>query len=202
MNKTLGMAIVVSFVIVSQGRGDSFDSIKKELSEADCVRIEFLSVLESKVFETVDTMPGTAHIAEAGSYRIQLGPDWFLYDGTDLYSYSFDNNQVTIEKVPPERALNEEISFLTRLDEFYKSYILTPGSRYRLIKQKSNDTNIPDSMIVMIDAKKKVIERVEYLDENSDRNVIHIISQNTKAACKSDQFKADISDSCDVVRIN
>jgi len=59
-------------------QADPLEELKKNMSEADCSRFEFISILESEIFDSVDSTLGSALIASDGRYRVTIGPDEYL----------------------------------------------------------------------------------------------------------------------------
>jgi len=191
--------------LAAVGRGedaDRFDKIKERLSRAGCARFQFLSVIESDVFDRSDTMTGDACISADGRYLVNLGMDQYLYDLRCLFSYSGDNNQVTIEHVSPEDTFGDEISFLTRLDELYETYPSMTNLCYRLVKRKPQRQNIPDSMILCIRADTLKLDRIEYYDLNEELNRILFLRQEISAACDDSLFIPIYPDSVEYIRLD
>lgn len=195
------MATVVTILGPSLGLADSFDTIKSDLRKSPCVAITFTSIIESSVFETVDTSAGKADFGRGGTYRVELGHDLYLFDGADLYSYSRENQQVTIERVEKDEQLGSEVSFVTRLDEIYRTTVLRPDSSYRLVKKTNGNANVPDSMTVTIDKKARMIRYIDYLDINEERTRIVFLEQTLGDRCDSSLFKPDFPDSVERIRL-
>ena len=122
------MLLLCLAAYATSARGDSFDQIKQSMAEAGCNLFEFLSIVESDIFDVVDTTVGRAVIARDGRYSIEIGTDHYLYDLEFLYNYSRVHNQVTVERPNPDLILGEEVSFITRLDEFYRSFVVESES--------------------------------------------------------------------------
>jgi outer membrane lipoprotein-sorting protein len=169
---------------------DAFIATKQKLASAECVQIAFRSYVRSDVFETVDTLDGKAYIASDNRYRIQLGSDEYLYDKTSLYSYSKENNQVTIQKGDTLNSSNE-IQLLTRLDELYESSVITPNEQYRLTKKAGVSDNMPDSVVMTINPAKATVKRLEYTNENGDHTRIDITEQKLLSSCDAKKFLPD-----------
>ena len=180
---------------------DCFDSIKAELAEAVCTRFAFLSIIESEVFDQVDSMEGTAYIARDGRFNLVLGADRYLFDGNNLYSYSAENNQVIIEKVEEKKALSKEISFITRLDELYQTQVIKADSLYRLEKKAGVKVGVPDSLTVSVVRYALRLDRLEYYDINDERNVVVILNQQLDTICREREFEPDFPDSVEKVRL-
>ncbi|HWR83854.1 MAG TPA: outer membrane lipoprotein carrier protein LolA [Candidatus Deferrimicrobium sp.] len=180
---------------------DSFDKIKRELSQAACARFEFVSVIESEVFETADSAFGRAYIARDGRFLVTLGSDIYLNDGRCLYSYSAENNQVIMETKADSAEPIREISFLTRLDAIYTTFPVRSGETYRLLKKPGQDSQTPDSLTVFIDRRTRRLERLEYFDINDERTIIHIRSQQSDDSCDDKRFTPDFPESAERIRL-
>ncbi len=179
----------------------SFNDTKRNLADNDCTYFEFLSTVDSKIFNVIDSAHGTGYIAQDGRYVIEIGPDIFLYNGDSLYSYIWENNQLIIEKPDSSNPVASEISFVMKLDEWYDSKSLKEKNRFSLMKKKGLEGDIPDSMIITIDEKSAVIKSIEYFDINGDLNRILILEQRADSTCQDSNFKLDIPDTVEKIRI-
>ena len=190
---------------VDSGNGrDPFDEIKQQLAQADCCYFEFISILQSEIFEIADSAAGSAYIAGDGRYDVKVGNDRYLYDKNFLYSYSPENNQVVIERLPPDAAANREITFITRLDEFYRTQVTRPGYSYRLYRRSSgreDSDEMPDSLEIFLVPDSTRLQRLEYLDINQERNVIVILSLSLDSVCDDNRFEPTFPDSVEKIRL-
>jgi hypothetical protein len=180
---------------------DSFEKIKASMAEAACNRFEFLSIIESDVFDSVDTTAGNAYIARDGRYSIEIGTDRYLYDLEFLYSYSQTHAQATIEKADPHVALSEEVSYITRLDEFYRTFVVRRNSEYRLVKIDSTIRTMPDSMQLVLNRDGTGLTRIEYFDSNEDLNRIVFLSHEVLRECDEAVFEAVFPDSVETIKL-
>ncbi len=180
---------------------DRFGAIKEQLAQAACTRFEFVSIIESEIFDVTDSATGTAYIARDGRFNVTLGEDRYLFDLSFMYSYSAENNQVVIEKVSDKEGVSREISFITRLDELYETHTIQPGKSYRLLKRPGEKGDIPDSLTIFIAPDSLQLERLEYLDINEERNVIVILKQQTGKDCDDEQFEPAFPDSVERIRL-
>lgn len=189
-------------VAESKSNTDAFERIKTSMSQAGCVEFDFLLTVESSVFEQTDSSLGTAILAADGRYRMAIGPDLFLFDGDNLYSYSEPNNQVVIETPADADEIGREISFITNLDRWYQTRTIKRNYQYSLARKNSvgDASDLPDSMTVYISEKPEQLDSLVFLDINEDRNVVFFISQSLNDSCGSNSFVPDFPDSADVVR--
>jgi len=199
-HKPILTAILLLAVSVLAG-ANLFDKIKKELSEAECVHFTFLNIIESDIFDSVDSTNGEAWLAGDGRYLIKLDSDEYMFDGSDLYSYSRAQNQVTVEALDTADAQTGQISFIRRLDEWFKTDIIEPDLRFRLTLREGVEGDLPDTMYIEIDKNKSRIKSIEYLDLNEENNRIIIDSQNTSDSCPEQLFAPNYPDSVELIRL-
>jgi outer membrane lipoprotein-sorting protein len=178
-----------------------FKSAKKKLNTADCSYFEFLTTIESQIFDVIDSAYGQAYIARDGRYVIRLGPDVYLFDGDTLYTYFWENNQVIIESPDSSDLVASEISFVVKLDEWYDSKPVKQKNSWQLNKKKDVEGDIPDSMIITVDPENSDIKNIEYFDINEDLNRIQIIKQKTDSLCSDKEFLPEFPDSVERVRL-
>jgi hypothetical protein len=193
-------AICFSCFSMTEG-ADRFERIKADLSTATCTRFEFLSIIESDVFDQTDSVYGMAYVAHDGRFNVVVGDDRYLFTGADLYSYSAENNQVVIERAADTEAVSREISFITRLDEYYKTQVRKPDNHYHLVKRDSVSGNVPDSVDVFLSRQELRLDRLEYFDVNDERNLILLLKQESDTTCRTDEFEPSFPDSVEKVRL-
>lgn len=195
-------ALALAFTVAAApATADNFDKIKTMMAAAACNHFEFLSVLESEIFNSVDTIPGSAVIASDGRYAIDIGEDQYLYDLEFLYSYSRYHAQVTVEQVAASASLSEEISYITRLDEYYRTFVVESGRRYRLLKTDSTTGQVPDSLNLFLTPDGQKLDRIEFFDENEDFNRILFLSHRMLSECEETAFRTNFPDSVEVIKL-
>ena len=179
---------------------DGFEKLKAKLAGAKCVRFDFLSILESDIFEGVDTTLGTAYLAADGRYFVTLGEDEYLYNLKLLYSYSKVNNQVTVEKM--DDRTGEEVVFVMQLDSLYNSTPIKKNFEYHLVKKDSVfESNIPDSMLLFMDPDRLVLQKIEYYDVNEELNRVVFLKQVLEPACDESRFQPQFPDSVEIIKL-
>ncbi|UCC45534.1 MAG: hypothetical protein JSU65_06350 [Candidatus Zixiibacteriota bacterium] len=196
---TLGLYIMIAAHQVHAD--DMFSRIKTRLAEADCIRFEFLSVLESEVFDAVDTAKGNVVIAADSRYCLDLGRDQYIFDGRLLYSFSRENNQVTVEAAASGEAQEESVSFVKRIDEFYSSTMVVPDERYRLIRLSEKHRELPDTVVAFVDPQSESLARLEYYDVNGDLNRIIFTAEEILPTCSDSAFVPSYPDSVEIIKL-
>ena len=190
----LGIAAVPS-------EDDPLIGILDQMDSAACCQFEFLSILESEVFASVDSASGLAYIARDGRYRVSIGQDLYLQTEDELYSYSRENNQVTVEKVGDRTGRQEEIPFITRLDEFYDIVPVTIGEEYDLTLAVGEESTLPEQMRLFIDTGTMCLRSLEFRDVNDDLNRIEFIAHSSFDTCDSSLLSPHFPDSVQVIRL-
>jgi outer membrane lipoprotein-sorting protein len=180
---------------------DVLTGIRKSLADADCCRFVFNSIVHSDIFDSVDSALGVAYIAADGRYRVSIGDDVYFYDGTLLRSYSNSHNQLTIEKPAPHEAYSAEVSFITRLDQYYSIEPTRQNREYRLKLLSPDDSELPDSMTVRVRRNPDRLDRIEYYDINEVLKLIEFLRQQTLVQCEADSLSASFPDSVDVIKL-
>jgi hypothetical protein len=202
MTKSI-LALIASILAAagSFGQGDPFASVKTAMSRAACCRYEFLSIVESSVFETVDTTRGTALIAADGRYHILIGTDEYLRTSERLYSYSRTENQLTVEAIVPGNGPQESVSFVTRFDAFYSTKMRTPRRQYFLKRTDTAAVDLPDSLTVIMAEGQPRLDRLVYFDVNDDRNQIVFGKCEYLDKCDEKALAPHFPDSAEVINI-
>ncbi len=178
---------------------DSYDKIKEKLKNSQCMHYQIIAVVKSDIFETVDSTYGEVHISKNGRYNITLGEESYLYDLKNYYTYVVANNQVIVEK--GDGNSNDDILFITKLDEFYKSHILIPDLEYRLKKKENIIGDFPDSLIIKTDKKSHEMKEISYYDINDELNRIIFLKQSYNSFCEDSLFIPNYPDSVERVKL-
>lgn len=187
--------------ISAEKKADPMDRLTEELRSAGCISIDFVSIVTSDIFESVDSVSGTANLARDGRFHVRLGDDWFVQDSASLTSYNSNQHQVTIEQRPPDSSHAHEVTFLTRLDQWFDSRILQSQKQYHLRRKRTAPASLPDSLSVWLSNDRKRLERFTFRDENGDVHTIVIQQMHLSATCKTGQFLPAIPAGADIVRL-
>lgn len=198
----LALFLMLSMALTGPTGGLSDDDplqlVMDEMAAAECCRFDFISILESDVFDTIDTTVGTALIASDSRYDILLGPDRYLRTGEILYSYSGENEQVTLERVGGSSAQDETIRFITQLDRYY--LIHPEDGHYRLVSKPESESNLPAKITLTL-TESGELGRLEYIDDNGDTNWIVINESLFRLACDSTAFAPDFPESTELIKL-
>lgn len=195
------IALALLIFGISIAHAEPFEDIKADLAAAEQVRIDFLSLIESSVFETVDSFPGVAYICSDGRYFMHIGSDEYLFDGEDLYSYSADNNQVTVESMTAGDPTGDQVTFISRLDDYFETTNLSEPGQYLLVRKETSSDVLPDSMTVFLDSKLVRLSQISYYDINEELNRIILDTISYLDKCDSTLYVPAFPDSVETVRL-
>jgi hypothetical protein len=184
----------------SLAQKDSFEQIKAAMAGAACCHFEFISIIESEVFESVDSTNCSAMLAADGRYFMRIGSDEYLRTSDRLYSYSRDENQVTVEMFDTAGMTDETVSFITRFDKYYRTMPRKPGREYFLVKLDSAGS-LPDSVTVLVSGKKPQLESLAYRSDNADFNRIVFLSRENQATCDERLLTPHFPDTVEVIEL-
>ncbi|MEE8577468.1 MAG: hypothetical protein V3T31_09450, partial [candidate division Zixibacteria bacterium] len=197
--------LLVSMLSIVSGNTlakDKLEAIKDRLSSAVCTEIEFISIIESEIFDQSDSLFGDLLIAKNGSYRVTLGSDQYWFHSGLLYSYSGGQGQVTVESIDENDQSHSQISFITRLDKYYETKVLKRDQSFRLTLHSREEPSLPDSVILSLAGDSETIERLEYFDINDELNRFVILKMKTMSECDDKRFVPDYPDSTEVIKLN
>jgi len=195
---SLALLLVQSNMVRTES--DALEAVKSKFSSGDCTYFEFANIIESKIFGVIDTIHGSAYIAQDGRYKIEIGSDVFLYDGSLLYTYFLETNQLLIEKPDSGKLVSDEISFVIKLDEWYDSKANSKNS-YALKKKEGVEGDIPDSLELITNIADSTIVEIRYIDINEDLNRVKFLKQKTDSSCSAKGFEQDFPDSVEKVKL-
>ena len=201
MTKVLISVAVLACSAAAFASDDRFEGAKQDLARAACVQVQFLSVLESDVFDVVDSVPGTAIIAADGRFAVSVGSEEYLYDNERLYTYSAQTDQVIIEKPSGDLFVGNEIALVTRLDRYYRTAPVAAGREYRLTRTDTTGTQLPDELTVLLRPDSSAIEAFLYRDINGDLNRVVLLRQNLSEACADSAFIPAFPESAERIKL-
>ncbi len=199
---TLFLGLTLGSLTLGSDAG-RFGEIISQLHNAGCLYLEYVTTIESDIFNTIDTAAGNAYFADDGRFHVTIGGDEYIYDSQLLYSYNRENNQVTIEHPPDSEAAAGEMLFVTHLDDFYTVDVVRPDKEYRLYKKDdiSTGNDIPDSLVVFLSADASRLRRIVFYDINEDLNTIQFLSQQVNDSCPDSVFIPVFPDSVERVKL-
>ena len=132
---------------------------------------------------------------------MNVGTEEYLYDGTLLQTYSSQTNQVIIEAPAGDLFVGSEIALITRLDDYYRTTPVKPGSEYSLAKTDTSDTQLPAQITVLLKTATGGIDALVYDDINGDRNRVVFLKERLSDTCPDNSFVPNFPKSAERIRL-
>lgn len=199
MRKLLPCLLILLWAGAAAGN-DPLERLKMLWSSAGCLEISFMSIVESDIFSTVDTVLGTARIAPDGRYAITLGNDNYLFDGQAHYSFSLETNQIIIRTGATASEL-PQIQLFANLDSLYATEPPKTKHLYRLTLRTNMGDDLPNPLELELTADGKRLKQLRFRDVNEDTNRILIDSLKLFDTCGDSWFIPDFPDSAEIVKL-
>jgi len=178
---------------------DKFKEIKDRYSFAGIVSFNIVIIVESKIFDDIDSTTGEISIAQDGRYCARLGDDIFLFDGKCIWEYSAENNQATKQCLKKNEHFDNQLTFIKNLDEYYRTSIVEKDAVYRLAKLDDADESLPETLMVYLE--KTGLSKIEYLDLNNDVNKIYILQEAISDSLTDEPFEINLPDSVEIITL-
>lgn len=193
--------VLLFFAGLAVADSDRFDMLKSRLDSAQCVHLRFLSVLESDIFESADTAQGELFVEPHGRYSLQLGDDRYIFDGNYFWSYSAYNHQATRERIASGDDRVVSVSFLTDLGNYYQATPVVPGRKYQLRRKSTQESEMPDSLVLSMRQDSLLLDKIEYRDVNGELTRILFLDQVTDRPCGDSLFQPSFPDSTEIIEL-
>ncbi|MEO9966461.1 MAG: outer membrane lipoprotein carrier protein LolA [Reichenbachiella sp.] len=168
--KSVQFLIILSTVFLTQAIAQKDPAAKKVLDamstkyqNIEAFRAEFSYTMEDDSDDIDEGFKGTI-LVRGEKYKLIMDEQEVTFDGTDIYTYLKDENEVTVSAFDPE---DEEIS-LSNIFDIYKT-----GFKYVYTEAKSNGT----------------IDVVDLVPEDREKDYFKIRMEITSATNELKSFK-------------
>jgi len=200
---TLFIMTIISLAAAGQETIDRscFGFVKAGYKDAGQINMDIGLVVESKVFDDVDSIGAQVTVVADGRYRADIGDDIYMFDGRDIWEYSAENNQATVRSLKDGEQYDNRLIFLTDFDKCFETREILPDSIYALYRRPDTDRALPDSMVAYINCPEATIFRLEYHDTNGDLNRIHFLSVTLTDTISSGLFDIGLPDSVEIITL-
>jgi hypothetical protein len=175
------------------------DRLKKELENAALVELDIMLIIESDIFDMVDSTDGKVLIADDSRYCASLDDDIYWFDGRCISEYVAENGQVTRDCLGEAEYFESELIFIKSLDRYYKTTAIVDDSLYSLTRKDSQASSLPDSLTLIFRDKDSDNPVLEYYDLNKDLNIVDIRGRRIFDTIPDGVFDPDIPDSVEVI---
>jgi outer membrane lipoprotein-sorting protein len=194
-------ALICGTLLLLSGRlsADSFDDLIEKYKKASLIELDVIVVVESSIFDDVDSVAGRILVCADGRYRMELGEDSYIFDGRCIWEYSAENRQATKKCLKDGEIFENRLSFIKNLNKFYDAEIVVPDSIYRLLSVDSTESSLPEEMSLYV--SRADLKLIDYFDLNQDLNRIYINRTILTDSIKAGLFEFNPPDSVEIISL-
>jgi len=176
-----GLRIVVIVAIfvaaVSFAGSDSCPDIsrlREYYQEEGYISLEFVQLIHSDIFETVDTLSGSVHAGFEGRFRLSMPDQILVSNGVLYWSYSAENQQVLIDSVAELGSWNP-LTLLYDPEQVYRCENQSAAGDTIAFDMIAADSGIvPTEFTMVVERGTYRPERLVYFDDNDSRIEVNI----------------------------
>lgn len=166
--------LITGWIIVFAGGalgGDcpAIQQLRRMHREKPFISLDFIQVIHSDVFETVDTLTGTLRAGHDGRFRLTMPGQEVVSNGILYWSYSVENQQVLVDSVADLGSWNP-LTLLYDPERVYQCRSQeTVGGLYELELEAIDSFVVPQSFILRVDRGGLSPKSLSYYDDNDSR---------------------------------
>ncbi len=163
------------------------DTLRATYQGMGYISLNFVQLVHSDIFETVDTIPGSVSAGGGGRFRLSLPGRLLVSNGILYWSYSEENKQVLVDSVAKIGSWDP----LTLLYDPEKVYECrkekTIGDTIEFEMAAVDSATDPADFTLFVHRETLVPEKLIYFDENDSRIVV-LIRDFSRVAHLSDSL--------------
>ncbi len=151
------------------------DTLKADYKQEHYISLEFIQIIHSDIFSTVDTLTGTVWAGWQGRFRLEMPNQQLVSNGDVYWSYSVDNEQVIVESVENIGGWNP-LTLLYDPEGVYSCIeeIESDDGNYRFLMQALDSNTVPYQFFMTAEKDTYNPSGIEYFDDNESKIEIFI----------------------------
>ncbi|MCK5126734.1 MAG: outer membrane lipoprotein carrier protein LolA [candidate division Zixibacteria bacterium] len=143
--------------------------MKKSYKNRQFISLDFIQLIHSDIFETVDTLKGTVKAGWEGRFRLEMPHQQLVSNGILFWSYSVENEQVIVDSVAGLAGWNP-LTLLYDPEGVYTCLKQTDAGKSIDYEMTAIDSNTaPASFILTAKKDNYVPVKLTYTDDNESR---------------------------------
>lgn len=136
--------------------------------------MEFMQLIHSDIFKSVDTLSGSIDVCSDGRFHLTMPNQVLVSNGTILWNYAIDNEQVIIDSISRNDIWNPVMLFFNPR-EYYKCISeACDGSKTEFSLIAYDSLISPGEFQLTVKSEDFIPSRITYFDENDSRIEISI----------------------------
>lgn len=150
------------------------DTLRANYQGRGFIQVDFVQLIHSDVFKTVDTIPGSVYAGREGRFRLSMPGRLLVSNGVLYWSYSEENQQALVDSVARIGSWDP----LTLLYDPERAYRCRDekitGDTIRFDLAAVDSVTDPAAFTLFVQGKSFVPQKVVYLDDSGSRIVVLI----------------------------
>jgi outer membrane lipoprotein-sorting protein len=143
--------------------------LRASFQQENYITLDFLQIIDSGIFETVDSLTGKLWAGKEGRFRLEMPGQTLVSNGILYWSYSAENKQVLIDSVAGLGEWNP----LTLLYDPEKAYCCVNESRnkntFEFIMSATDSLTEPQAFSLQVAKRGFIPQKLIYYDDNDSR---------------------------------
>jgi outer membrane lipoprotein carrier protein len=136
--------------------------------------IDFTKTLKSEIFETEKETKGKMYLKNPDKFRIETKDEVIVTDGEFLWTYSEQNEQVIKNTLEKSENIFKPNQYLSNFRKEYKAKLngeekIDKTECYKLVLTPKKEDSFITKMIIWIDKKTLLAQKLEYRDSNDNQ---------------------------------
>lgn len=170
----LSVILTVPAAFAQSGTCPDIDTLRANYQGLGYISLDFVQLIHSDVFKTVDTIPGSVSAGGEGRFRLSIPGRLLVSNGVLYWSYSEENQQALVDSVSKIGSWDP----LTLLYDPEKVYECRnekiAGDTIEFAMAAVDSATVPTAFTLFVRQETFVPEKLIYFDENDSRIVVLI----------------------------
>jgi outer membrane lipoprotein-sorting protein len=150
------------------------DTLRATYQGLGYISLDFIQLVHSDVFNTVDTIPGSLSAGGGGRFRMSLPGRLLVSNGVLYWSYSEENKQVLVDSVAKIGSW-DPLTLLYDPEKVYRCRAeKIAGDTIEFDMAAVDSATVPAAFTLSVRRRTYVPEKLIYLDDNDSRIVVLI----------------------------
>lgn len=201
MNRAVGvlsiLTLAVSSLVAAESAQEILDKVKQKYESIRDAELKFSQRIRFSLNDNDQITTGTLFLKKEKKYRIELDRATIVTDGVTVWSHSFANHQVLIDRYKEnDRTLTPERILAATPKDYRPAFAGTEKigkAETRVLKLTPNDeASSVESMKLWVDVSTWLIKKVEIADHSGRQTVYLVTDAKINLGIPDSQFTYDI----------
>jgi len=198
------IALFTAGILIAQSDKNAeklLESVVNKTSSYKNFKAELAYTMVNKEMNIDEKKQGVIYL-EGDNYRIEMEGQVIISDGTTVWTYLKDSDEVMISNMEDNDESISPTKILTTYNKDFKAKFSSDpkykNSDLKMIDLKPNDGNQFENMSILVNQKNLSLESFSLLDKNGNIFTYHIISLTPNITLPANEFTFNAADYPDV----